>query len=85
MVTGFNHSGFVVRDLERHQLGAAHVCFDVDVLEGLHQRLTARGVELVTSPIYKDTPGGGMTGICYARDPEGNWIELIERQERETP
>ena len=77
--------------LDRHQLGAAHVCFNVDDLEGLHRRLSGEGIEFVTPPIFsgegiefvtppifKDTPEGGRRGICYARDPEGNWLEFIE-------
>ena len=64
--------------LDRHQLGAAHVCFNVDDLEGLHRRLSGEGIEFVTPPIFKDTPESGRRGICYARDPEGNWLEFIE-------
>jgi glyoxylase I family protein len=67
--------------LDRHQLGAAHVCFNVDDLATLHRRLAGMGIEFVTEPIYKDTPDGGRTGICYARDPEGNWLEFIERRD----
>ena len=65
--------------LDRHQLGAAHVCFNVADLEQLHQRLSRQGIEFVTPPIFKQTPEGGRHGICYARDPEGNWLEFIER------
>ena len=145
MVTGFNHSGFVVKDIEKmvefyrdalgltvmrevnsvappegdhtgvpgarrtlvfvgvaegehvlelvqfddpqspdsgrplnYHLGAAHVCFNVENLEKLHQDLTARGIEFVTEPKFRETPEGGRRGICYARDPEGNYLEFIE-------
>ena len=145
MVTGFNHSGFVVKDIEKmvefyrdalgltvlreansiappegdhtgipgarrtlvfvgkaegehvlelvqfddppspdsgrprnNHLGAAHVCFNVGDLEKLHQSLTARGIEFVTQPKFRETPEGGRRGICYARDPEGNYLEFIE-------
>ena len=64
--------------LERNQLGAAHVCFNVDDLEQIHTDLTARGVKFVTPPKFRETPEGGRTGICYAQDPEGNWLEFIE-------
>lgn len=63
--------------LDRHQLGAAHICFNVDNLSMLYQRLVAEGVEFVTPPIYKETFDGNLRGICYARDPEGNWLEFI--------
>ena len=65
--------------LKRYQLGAAHVCFNVDDLEGFHRRLSEQGVKFVTPPIFRDEPGGGRIGICYARDPEGNWLEFIDR------
>ena len=64
--------------LDRHQLGAAHICFNVDDLTVLYRRLIAEGVEFVTAPIFKETPDGNRRGICYARDPEGNWLEFIE-------
>ncbi len=145
MVTGFNHSGFVVKDIEKmvefyrdalgltvmrevnsvappegdhtgipgarrtlvfvgkaegehvlelvqfddppspeserprnNHLGAAHVCFNVDDLEKLHRDLTARGIEFVTPPKFRESPDGGRRGICYARDPEGNYLEFIQ-------
>ena len=69
--------------LERNQLGASHVCFNVEGLADLHQRLTADGIRFVTPPIYKDLPDGARTGICYAQDPEGNWLEFVERTKAE--
>ena len=70
--------------LDRRQLGAAHVCFNTDDLQGLYDRLLDEGIKFVTPPIFRDVDGGGRTGICYAQDPEGNWLEFIERREPET-
>ena len=145
MVTGFNHSGFVVKDIEKmvefyrdalgltvmrevnsvappegdhtgipgarrtlvfvgkaesehvlelvqfddppspdsgrprnNHLGAAHVCFNVDDLVKLYRDLSARGIEFVTQPKFRESPDGGSRGICYARDPEGNYLEFIQ-------
>ena len=64
--------------LGRNQLGAGHICFNVEDLEGLHRQLTRQGTRFVTPPIFRNDPGGGKTGICYAQDPEGNWLEFIE-------
>ena len=64
--------------LDRHQLGAAHVCFNVDDLETLHRELEGQGVRFVTDPIFRELPGGGRFGICYAQDPEGNYLEFIQ-------
>ena len=65
--------------LERYQLGAAHVCFNVEGLEKLHADLSEAGVPFVTPPIFRETPDGGRAGVCYVKDPEGNWVEFIER------
>ena len=64
-----------------NELGAAHVCFNVADLESLHRDLSARGVRFVTPPRFRDTPEGGRRGICYAQDPEGNYLEFIEASE----
>ena len=64
--------------LDRHQLGAAHICFNVTALEALHQALSSKGVRFVTEPIMTDTPEGLRRGICYAQDPEGNYVEFIQ-------
>ncbi len=64
--------------LDKHQLGASHVCFNVEGMQQLYESLSGKGVEFVTPPIFRDAPDGGRRGICYARDPEGNWLEFIE-------
>jgi len=61
------------------QTGSAHVCFGVEGLEQLHRHLSEAGVFFVTPPVYKRTPDGGRIGLCYAKDPEGNVLELMER------
>lgn len=63
--------------LDKHQFGATHICFNVDDLASLHRGLSARGVKFVTTPKFRDMPGGKI-GIVYAQDPEGNWLEFIE-------
>lgn len=64
--------------LARNQLGAAHVAFNVQDLEGYHRRLTAAGVKFVTPPQMRTGADGAVFGICYAQDPEGNWLEFIQ-------
>ena len=64
--------------LRNNELGAAHVCFNVEDLERLHRDLSAKGVKFVTPPKFVDTPDGDKLGICYAQDPEGNYLEFIE-------
>ena len=64
--------------LDRHQLGAAHICFDVTDLASLASELKSQGVRFVTDPIFHDMPDGKRRGICYIQDPEGNYVELIQ-------
>ena len=65
--------------LNRNQLGASHICLNVDDLKALHKVLVNRGTKFVTPPIFRDTSDGGRIGICYAQDPEGNWLEFVEK------
>jgi catechol 2,3-dioxygenase-like lactoylglutathione lyase family enzyme len=64
--------------LSRNQLGSAHVAFNVEDLAGLYRELSAAGVRFVTPPIDEAVTPGRLTRICYAQDPEGNWLEFIE-------
>jgi catechol 2,3-dioxygenase-like lactoylglutathione lyase family enzyme len=65
--------------LDRNVIGAAHICFNVTDLEQLYKDLTAKGIEFVTPPIInKDAKPGTTRAICYCKDPEGNFVELIE-------
>lgn len=64
--------------LRQNQLGSAHVAFNVDDLASLHADLTAKGIQFVTPPIFRESPAGGLFGICYAQDPEGNWLEFLQ-------
>ena len=62
----------------QHHLGSAHVALDVDDLTQLHESLTSKGVKFVTPPVFRTTPDGTRVGICFAQDPEGNWLEFVE-------
>jgi catechol 2,3-dioxygenase-like lactoylglutathione lyase family enzyme len=63
--------------LDKHQLGASHVCFRVEDLRATYARLKAKGVRFVTEPKFHEEDGRTI-GVIYARDPEGNWLEFIE-------
>jgi len=64
--------------LDKHQLGATHICFLVDDLRKTHAELAAKGVRFVKDPMFAKTPDGDDWGAAYFQDPEGNWLELIE-------
>ena len=62
--------------LDKHQLGASHICFNVDDLETVYEDLSTNGVRFVTEPKYKEVDNQRI-GVIYAQDPEGNWLEFI--------
>ena len=64
--------------LDRNQLGATHICFNVSDIEQLYEKLKAKGVKFVTPPVMKTNSDGSKRGICYCQDPEGNWLEFIQ-------
>jgi catechol 2,3-dioxygenase-like lactoylglutathione lyase family enzyme len=64
--------------IDKHQIGAMHVCLEVDDLQTEYERLLAKGVHFATEPKYSQPSGQGRVGVIYGQDPEGNWFELIE-------
>ncbi len=65
--------------LKNNYIGAAHVCFNVTDIKQLHADLSAKGIKFVTEPEIRTTPDGTTLGIVYAMDPEGNYLEFIQR------
>ena len=63
--------------LNRNQLGASHICFNVDNISEIYQSLSKQGIKFVTEPKYTINAEGKKRGVCYAEDPEGNWLEFI--------
>jgi glyoxylase I family protein len=55
--------------------GLTHICFDVTDLPGEYERLKQAGVRFHCEP---KPMMGGRSWITYARDPDGNVIELQE-------
>ena len=58
--------------------GIRHICFDISDLAGEYARLKAAGVEFFSEPQH--VPAAGVTTV-YARDPDGNIVELQEVHE----
>jgi catechol 2,3-dioxygenase-like lactoylglutathione lyase family enzyme len=78
LVYYLNPPSMAGKPLDGHQSGASHLCFSVENLEQVYHHLTAQGVRFHTPPKFRQTPTGERIGICYAQDPEGNWLEFIE-------
>jgi len=60
-----------------HHVPGAHLCFAVDDLQGIYDRLVTEGVEFVTPPIQWPPEQGGWR-VLFFYDPDGNLLELTE-------
>ena len=60
--------------------GLTHLCLDVDDLDAEYARLRAAGVEFHAEPVDY-----GTVKCTYARDPDGNVIELQEVKSPDDP
>ena len=66
------------RDLEPRNVGNAHICFVVDDLHKMYERLVEHNVITFSEPIEIDTGvNAGGFGL-YERDPDGITIELFQ-------
>jgi len=69
-----NDANFKVHDGNAQPQGFGHIGFLVDDLVGACEKMEADGVKMKKRPHE-----GNMRGIAFAYDPNGYWIELIER------
>jgi len=59
-----------------NRLGFGHIAFQVDDLAATLDRLLAAGGERLGEIAEAELPGAGHLELVYARDPEGNVLEL---------
>ena len=63
-------------------VGAMHLCFEVDDLQNVYERMKAAGVTFSGEPItFQDEDGlksGQGTTVAYFEDPDGTHLELIQ-------
>ena len=58
------------------RLGFAHIAFRVDDVPGTLQRLLEAGGRELGEVVHADVAGESHLEVVYARDPEGNIVEL---------
>lgn len=63
------------RSLSVNTPGPTHVAFTVDDLESLYARLATTGIRFNAPPLPS---ADGRAKVAYCRDPEGNYLELVE-------
>jgi catechol 2,3-dioxygenase-like lactoylglutathione lyase family enzyme len=64
--------------LDPNQVHSMHLCFNMVNLQNSYKNLSDKGVLFLTPPIVINRPGGESVCLCYAQDPEGNWLEFKE-------
>lgn len=60
-------------------LHANHIAVETDDAAGMHERLLAAGGRPISGLV--EAPGGAKT-VCYAHDPEGGIVEIIQVHDR---
>lgn len=65
-------------DVEPRNVGASHLCFLVDDLPGLYERLRGRGVAFASPPVEVDTGVNRGGYALYLGDPDGITVELFQ-------
>jgi catechol 2,3-dioxygenase-like lactoylglutathione lyase family enzyme len=67
-------------DLRNCDIGAAHICFEVDDIQAIYERLGAKGVHFNSPPAADDDEDSPLRGTKYAyfRDLHGLQLELFQ-------
>jgi catechol 2,3-dioxygenase-like lactoylglutathione lyase family enzyme len=71
------------RDLEPRNVGNAHVCFVVNDLAALYERLVEHGITTLSPPVEVDTGVNKGGAALYLRDPDGITLEVFQRPKRD--
>ena len=80
LIQYLNPTGTTAAMPERHQVGASHLGVIVDDLDAFYAELSSRGVRFVSPPAIRPGAVYPMASKgCYMQDPDGNWLELLER------
>ena len=80
LIQYLNPAGTPAAMPERHQVGASHLGVIVDDLDAFYAELSSRGVRFVSPPTIRPGAVYPMASKgCYMQDPDGNWLELLER------
>ena len=73
----FSYDQLIARELPRaNECGFAHIAFAVDDVDQALQTVIASGGTTVGEIATAEVKGVGLLHVVYARDPEGNIVEL---------
>jgi catechol 2,3-dioxygenase-like lactoylglutathione lyase family enzyme len=65
--------------------GYTHFCLDVTDIDAEYERLSANGMTFHSPPPTREELGNGSIRAIYARDPDGNIVELQEVLDTSVP
>ena len=61
--------------------GAAHIAFQVDDIQQMHQDLSGKGISFINPPVWAPGNNGtGTWGVAYLKGPDGITLELVEKR-----
>jgi predicted enzyme related to lactoylglutathione lyase len=73
----FSYDQLIERDLPKaNECGFAHIAFAVDDVDQALEAVIAAGGSAVGEIATAEVKGAGVLRVVYARDPEGNIVEL---------
>ena len=65
---------------DRKDIGATHLGIIVDDLDSFYEELSSRGMRFVNPPAVRPNATYPLARKgCFLQDPDGNWLELLER------
>ena len=66
----------------RNDLGASHLAFYVEDIDRFYAQTSDKGLSYLNPPAAAVDDAGRVTRkVCYAQDPDGNWLEFVEALE----
>lgn len=75
----YRHPRGKPQDVTPNNPGSSHVCYVVDDVPAMFERLKAEGVTFISEPVFLDAGPNKGAWALYMRDPDGIVIELFQR------
>ena len=65
--------------MNRNDLGASHLAFFVEDIDRFYAATSDKGLDYLNPPASLAGEDGNVSyKVCYAQDPDGNWLEFVE-------
>lgn len=74
----YRHPNMLDAELEPRRIGNAHMCFLVEDLAAVYERISKVHTDFFSPPVAVDTGANAGGAGLYLRDPDGITIELFQ-------